>query len=78
MADELARAKETIRELKLQIRQLTDELESNSRRLSSADRIKNTYGRPLGADYYHGGAGGGRSGSRPQSGGSARGVGSRG
>lgn len=47
--EELAHSREQIRELKLHIRQLMDELEASSRYVSSSDRIRSTYGRPPGS-----------------------------
>lgn len=72
MGDELGRAKELIRELKMRIRQLTEELERardnadwgrdrERARMASAERIRNVYGRGSNDSF------GGRAGSRPGS-----------
>jgi len=47
--EELAHSREQIRELKMHVRQLTEELEASSRYVSSSDRIRSTYGRPPGS-----------------------------
>lgn len=57
--DELARAKDQIRDLRMQIRQLMDEADSRDRRASSSERIRQTYTRT---------ASDSRPGSRPSSG----------
>ncbi|GFR50998.1 hypothetical protein Agub_g13324 [Astrephomene gubernaculifera] len=64
LIDELGRCKEQIRELKMRIRQLTEDLEARDRRMASVERVRSVYGRGS-ADS----AGGARPSSRPSSGG---------
>ncbi|KAG2447714.1 hypothetical protein HYH02_007174 [Chlamydomonas schloesseri] len=45
LVDELGRCKEQIRELKMRIRQLTEDLEARDRRMNSTDRIRSVYAR---------------------------------
>ena len=47
--EELSRSREQVRDLKVQVRQLMDELEAKARYMSSSDRIRATYSRNTGS-----------------------------
>ncbi|EFJ40344.1 hypothetical protein VOLCADRAFT_84510 [Volvox carteri f. nagariensis] len=48
LIEELGRCKEVIRELKMRVRQLTEDTEMRDRRLASADRMRSVYARGAG------------------------------
>ncbi|GLC57436.1 Centrosomal protein CCDC61 [Pleodorina starrii] len=65
LVDELGRSKEVIRDLKMRVRQLTEDLEARDRRMASVERVRTVYSRGGGG----GGGGGGdlSNGARPGS-----------
>ncbi|GLI61493.1 hypothetical protein VaNZ11_003821 [Volvox africanus] len=62
LVEELGRCKEVIRELKMRVRQLTEDLETRDRRLASVDKMRSVYTRGTGE-----GRSGVRAGSRASS-----------